>query len=254
VITLLQSLLLKSHSHLSGNVCPVKIGLIVASAFIDPGELLTPKSDLWKSSKVDVRKPSWNNPNSSYNRKVSPPAAEYSHLPTSARAAFNSQNHNTFRGETSTAGPARHNATPIIIPTNPPRPFPHKSSSAFINPDMISRPIVSDLPLSNKKPEEALKDFFESALGPEKDDENSEKVELDENAGVVEGLHVKLMKHQIEGLEFLLDHESMEDTKVKGKGKYGGILADDVPPLLIILTVDGSWKDYPNSSFDPRPS
>jgi hypothetical protein len=254
VITLLQSQLLKPHSHLSGNVCPVEIGLIVASAFIDPGELLTPKSDLWKTSKVDVRKPSWNNPNTSYNRKVTPPAAEYSHLPTSARAAFNSPNHNPSRGETSRAGPSRLNATAITIPTNPPRPFPHKPSSAFMDPDMLARPIVTDLQSINKKPEEALKDFFESALVPETDDETSETVELDEHAGVVEGLHVKLMKHQIEGLEFLLDHESLEDTKVKGKGKYGGILADDVPSLLIMLTIDGSWKDYPNFSFDSRSS
>lgn len=119
---------------------------------------------------------------------------------------------------------------------------------------MLDRPIVSDLQLINKKPEEALKDFFESAHGPEKDDESPETVELDENAGVVEGLHVKLMKHQIEGLEFLLDHESLQDTKVKGKGQYGGILADDVPSLPIILRIDGSWKDYPNFGFNSRSS
>jgi SNF2 family DNA or RNA helicase len=86
--------------------------------------------------------------------------------------------------------------------------------------------------LSNKDAEEALKDFFESALEPEKDDETSEKVEIDENAGIVEGLHVKLMKHQIEGLEFLLDHESADD-KQKGKGKHGGILADDVLAISV---------------------
>jgi hypothetical protein len=214
--------------------------LMIASAFIDPTELLTPKSDLW-SSKVDVRKPSWNNPNTSYTRKVSPPAAAYSHLPTSARDGYS--------GSTSTAIPSRDTATPISIPTNPPRQFQYKKSSAFIDPDSIGRRVVSEPTLSNKDAEEELKNFFESALEPEKDDETSEKVEIDENAGIVEGLHVKLMKHQIEGLEFLLDHESADD-KQKGKGKHGGILADDVLPISIILTIDGFRKDYPDTSSD----
>jgi len=84
--------------------------------------------------------------------------------------------------------------------------------------------------MSSKEAEHALKNFFESALEPEKDDDPSpEESEDDEDAGKVDGLYVKLMKHQIEGLEFLRDHEC-EDDKVKGKGKgiYGGILADDV--------------------------
>jgi hypothetical protein len=214
--------------------------LIIASAFIDPTELLTPKSDLW-TSKVDVRKPSWNDPTTSYNRRVSPPAAAYSHLPTSARDGYS--------GSTSTAGPSRDTAMPIIIPTNPQRPFQYKAPSAFIDPASIGRRIVSEPTLSNKDAEEALKSFFESALAPEKDDETTEKVEFDENAGIVEGLHVKLMKHQIEGLEFLIDHESADD-KEKGKGKYGGILADDVPLSLITLTIDGFRKDYSDTSSD----
>jgi len=47
-----------------------------------------------------------------------------------------------------------------------------------------------------------------------------------------------LMKHQIAGLEFLLDHECLdENIKAKGKGKYGGLLADDVRtlPTLSVL-------------------
>jgi SNF2 family DNA or RNA helicase len=90
--------------------------------------------------------------------------------------------------------------------------------------------------MSAKQEEEALKNFFESALEPEKDDDTPEE---EDKSGAVEGLKVTLMKHQIEGLEFLLDHEFLEEikSKEKGKGKYGGILADDVPPFHPILTV-----------------
>src|SRR5271170_3518530 len=49
-------------------------GLMVASHFIDPAALLPPNSSLWKSSKVDVRKPSYNldsTHGSSFDRKPS---------------------------------------------------------------------------------------------------------------------------------------------------------------------------------------
>ena len=81
------------------------------------------------------------------------------------------------------------------------------------------------------KPEDAdkaIQTFFESAMTPEKEDKKEDQDE-DENAGVVEGLKCILMKHQIEGLEFLLDHECL-DENVKGKGKYGGLLGDDAHP------------------------
>jgi SNF2 family DNA or RNA helicase len=81
--------------------------------------------------------------------------------------------------------------------------------------------------MSAEEADKAMATFFESAMTPEKEVKEPE----DENAGVVEGLKCTLMKHQIEGLEFLLDHECLDDN-VKGKGKYGGLLGDDVLPLL----------------------
>jgi SNF2 family DNA or RNA helicase len=87
--------------------------------------------------------------------------------------------------------------------------------------------------MSTEQAEEALKDFFESALTP--DDETRE---TDDSAGIVQGLKVTLMKHQTEGLRFLHDHESKDD-KVKGKGNYGGILADDAS--LSFFVTDDRW-------------
>ena len=92
--------------------------------------------------------------------------------------------------------------------------------------------------MNQTQAEEALKSFFESALVPEDEDHNVKSHEEEENEGEgkVDGLHVTLMKHQIEGLKFLQDHECREEdikkTTGKGRGQYGGILADDVPPVL----------------------
>jgi SNF2 family DNA or RNA helicase len=93
--------------------------------------------------------------------------------------------------------------------------------------------------MSAKQEEEALKEFFASALTPEEKDDTLDKEDTpDDNIGIIQGLKVKLMKHQIEGLEFLQDHEFTTDTKDKGKGKYGGILADDVIiPLSATLNI-----------------
>jgi len=98
------------------------------------------------------------------------------------------------------------------------------------------------------KEQEALKSFFEAALEPEKDNEDSTKEkdqDDDDTAGKVDGLYVTLMKHQISGLEFLCNHETTLDKK--GKGKYGGILADDVSPHFSplrrrILTSRWVWE------------
>jgi SNF2 family DNA or RNA helicase len=113
--------------------------------------------------------------------------------------------------------------------------------------------------MSAKQEEEALKEFFASALTPEQNEEKDDTLDkadtTDDDIGIIQGLKVKLMKHQIEGLEFLQDHEFTTDTKDKGKGKYGGILADDVSPSLQYLTyLDGSGKDHSNISFDPDSS
>lgn len=87
--------------------------------------------------------------------------------------------------------------------------------------------------MSAEDADKAIQTFFESAMTPEKEN-GEEDGDGDENYGVVEGLKCTLMKHQIEGLEFLLDHECL-DENVKGKGKYGGLLGDDVLSLDLIL-------------------
>lgn len=179
---------------------------MIASHFIDPGTLLPANSPLWKSSKVDVRKPSGKSSFTAINRA---PSKELSGVPS--------------------FGPSRATATPISMPSNPPRPFPFKTSS-FINPESIAADIPSGPLMSTEEAEEALKQLFESPLIPE-----DEEKETKEEDGKIEGLHVTLMKHQIEGLAFLQDHESNDD-KVKGKGKYGGILADDVPSTLLRIS------------------
>jgi hypothetical protein len=105
------------------------------------------------------------------------------------------------------------------------------------------------------KEQEALKNFFEAALEPEKDEDSTKETEDDDNAGKVDGLYVTLMKHQISGLEFLCTHETSLDKK--GHGKYGGILADDVPTPPIppncptgVNGVDGSRQNDSNISVN----
>jgi SNF2 family DNA or RNA helicase len=124
------------------------------------------------------------------------------------------------------AVPSRATATPIAIPSAPSRPLPFTSSSSFIHPDAIQA-TISEV-MSSRQAEEALKNFFESALTPDEEEGQKEETE-NNNDGIIEGLKVTLMKHQIEGLAFLQEHESEGDRlKGKGKAKYGGILGDDV--------------------------
>lgn len=111
------------------------------------------------------------------------------------------------------------------MPSNPPRALPFIPSSSFIHPDSIRPREPLEQSMSAEKADEALKEFFESTLIPEKEDDGAQSNK--EKTGVIQGLKVTLMPHQIEGLEFLQDHES-NDNKAKGKGRYGGILADDV--------------------------
>jgi hypothetical protein len=183
---------------------------MIGSHFIDPETILPANSLLWKSSKIDVRKPSWksNFQSSSAHENMAKP----------------------YHQTGPQAGPSRATATPITMPSNPPRTFQLSSwsSSSFIHPDSIPSQVPAESYMSPTQAEEALKGFFESALEPEDD----EKEDIDDSAGTIEGLNVTLMKHQIEGLQFLHDHESDDDkVKAKGKGKHGGILADDVNPL-----------------------
>lgn len=78
----------------------------------------------------------------------------------------------------------------------------------------------------------------------EEEEENEDDSGEEEDLSHVDGLKVKLLPHQIDGLNFLLSRE-------EGKNR-GGILADDVstrPPsvrsLNINLLLDGSRKNSP---------
>ena len=200
--------------------------LIIASLFIDPAALLPPNSSLWKSSKVDVRKPSYkldstrvptHTPSSDWN--------PHSQLPLSSKSPQPQFSSNGVRHPSSMT---KANATPFDIPSNAPRPPPYLPHTSFIHPDTLARHYHEAPAMTPENEQEALKNLFEAALEPEKPDSQPEN---EDHTGKVEGLHVTLMTHQISGLEFLCNHESTVDKK--GKGKYGGILADDVlsPPL-----------------------
>jgi hypothetical protein len=74
----------------------------------------------------------------------------------------------------------------------------------------------------------------------------------DEDEGTVDGLNVKLLPHQIDGVSWMIERES--GKKKRGVLPKGGILADDVRDLNIVsvcsltnIALDGSWKD--NSSY-----
>ena len=219
----------------------VGIRLMIASQFIDPGAILPANSALWKSSKVNVRKPSYKldssrvpSHSSSVDRKHSSNISQPSDRQSLVQQGSHlSQPPTVFNnGSRLPASMTRINATTFDIPSNAPRPPPYiPPSSSFIHPDTVFSSHHNESPtMTAEKEQEALKNFFEAALEPEKDEEDSTKEKDDENddeAGKVDGLYVTLMKHQISGLEFLCNHETTLDKK--GKGKYGGILADDVP-------------------------
>ena len=198
--------------------------------FIDPTTILPASSTLWKQSRVDIRKPS-------------PPATDRSRVVSQANPVNRPAAQWGGPPRTVSAVPSRAAASPITMPSNPPRTLP----PSFIHPDSLLQRKAIDLTrrpdteplMSQAQAEEALKSFFESALVPEDEDRHTNpdgEEEETEGEGQVDGLHVTLMKHQIEGLKFLQDHECREEdikkTTGKGRGQYGGILADDVPPVL----------------------
>jgi hypothetical protein len=135
----------------------------------------------------------------------------------------------------------------LSIPSNPPRTLPFRpTSSAFIHPDSITSSHTPPAILSSQQAEEALRNFFEASLVPEDDGADEAETKQDENAGVVEGLKVKLMEHQIDGLKFLLEHESTGVPTTNNKNSkttHGGILADDVYSHYYKLNIDGIRKD-----------
>ena len=66
----------------------------------------------------------------------------------------------------------------------------------------------------------------------EKKDEDAELEEEEEDDGTIEGLKVKLLPHQVDGVEWMRDKE-ISQKKTKGVLPKGGILADDVGSSLI---------------------
>ncbi|PLB55304.1 putative SNF2 family helicase/ATPase [Aspergillus steynii IBT 23096] len=72
----------------------------------------------------------------------------------------------------------------------------------------------------------SAKDDAESGQEDENDDEEEEE-EDDEDDGTVEGLKVKLLPHQREGVNWMRDKETGQ-SKAKGVLPKGGILADDM--------------------------
>ena len=86
--------------------------------------------------------------------------------------------------------------------------------------------------------------------GPKSDEAEYKENEEEEDAddGTVEGLKVKLLPHQVDGVEWMKEKE-VGVKKKNGVLPKGGILADDVrasSPLLSTTdhVIDGSWKDY----------
>jgi hypothetical protein len=79
---------------------------------------------------------------------------------------------------------------------------------------------------------------------PEEDGEDEEEEDEEEDLSYVDGLNVRLLPHQIRGLDFL---QSREEGKARG-----GILADDVsfPPLfypttsVTIIAADGFGQNH----------
>lgn len=71
--------------------------------------------------------------------------------------------------------------------------------------------------------------------------EGADGVEEDEDDGTVEGLKVKLLPHQVEGVQWMIDKE-IGVPKRKGPAPKGGILADDmglgktIQSMTLILT------------------
>ena len=75
-----------------------------------------------------------------------------------------------------------------------------------------------------------------------------EDEEEDADDGTVDGLKVKLLPHQVDGVEWMKEKE-VGVRKKNGVLPKGGILADDVGSLILPLSttdhvIDGSWKNY----------
>ncbi|KAL8791688.1 MAG: hypothetical protein Q9195_005695 [Heterodermia aff. obscurata] len=98
-----------------------------------------------------------------------------------------------------------------------------------------------------KKVEAAVEKLTDKlqTLGVKAEEEKQEEAELEEEEeeddGTVEGLKVKLLPHQVDGVEWMRDKETSQ-KKTKGVLPKGGILADDVGSSLM---GDMSFIDVP---------
>ena len=80
--------------------------------------------------------------------------------------------------------------------------------------------------------------------------EEEEEEEEEEDDGSIEGLKVKLLPHQVDGVTWMRDKENGL-IKKNGVLPKGGILADDVSPIILAFnfradaSIDGTRKDHP---------
>ncbi|KAI0395537.1 hypothetical protein F5Y17DRAFT_423365 [Xylariaceae sp. FL0594] len=110
-----------------------------------------------------------------------------------------------------TPGPAGSSRNPIPIIDNGPVP-------------VYSQPGVFSQYVSPKKAASDIKALLEGSL--EDEEEKLAKEEITEDRSKIEGLKVRLLPHQIEGVEWMKNRE-LGPVK-KGKVPKGGLLADDM--------------------------
>ncbi len=103
-------------------------------------------------------------------------------------------------------------------PPTPPRPSSqsNQSKSTYGDEVFFTDPV---------KAQEDLKALLEG--GMEEDDEEADAAERTVEDGTFEGIRVKLLPHQVEGVEWMRGRE-IGGFKGKGKVPKGGILADDM--------------------------
>ena len=77
-----------------------------------------------------------------------------------------------------------------------------------------------------------LQNLEVKAEGKKHEEAELEEEEEEEDDGTIEGLKVKLLPHQVDGVEWMRDKETSQ-KKTKGVLPKGGILADDVGSSLI---------------------
>jgi SNF2 family DNA or RNA helicase len=115
----------------------------------------------------------------------------------------------------STLGPVGSATRPITVSDTPPR-------SSFAQSNFFSSEYVDP-----KKTAADLKALIEGSLEDEEEDKEKEKTPEDgPDKAQVEGLNVRLLPHQVEGVDWMRGRE-LGPVK-KGKVPKGGILADDM--------------------------